>query len=137
MTDNPYKNVSKSVGVKDNVVEDFFSFITKGNIMDLAIGSVLGSAFTNVVNTISQDALVPVVGTLVNVDFSNDFYVWRKGKSGREKYGTMKEAENDGAVVIRYGKVLEKGITFFVQAIAIYFTIRAYKGAKSELKRFR
>ncbi len=136
-SENPFKNITSEVGGKDNVFEDFTSFITKGNILDLAIGSVLGSAFTGVVTALSQDMLVPIVGSLINIDLSNDFFIWKQGQSGKNiTYKTAKEAEDDKAVVIKYGKVLEKGITFIVQSLALYVIIRAYKTTRERLGGF-
>lgn len=134
--DNPYKSVTSTVGADENVLKDFFAFLTKGNILDLAIGSILGSAFSSVATSVSQDMIVPIVGSLVNVDMSNGFYIWKLGKSQRSDFETIQEAEKDGAVVIKYGKVMEKGITFVTQAIVLYFMIRAYQKAKEQLRFF-
>lgn len=133
-SENPYKSVTSVIGTKDSIFEDFFSFLTKGNVLDLAVGTVLGTAFTGLVTALSKDILVPIVGSLVQIDMSNDFYVYKKGQ--KFPYQTLEQAEQDGAIVIRYGEVIEKFITFVVQALAMYFLIRAYKATSSRISRF-
>ncbi len=130
---NPYEHVTDIVGTKGNIVEDFLSFMMKGNVIDLAVGSVLGATFSSLVNTLSSDTLVPLLSSLVNVNIGGaNFYVLRPGRSGKDAYPTLSQAEDDGATIIKYGLVIEKTIAFVVHALALYFLIRAYIAARRQ-----
>jgi large conductance mechanosensitive channel len=103
-------------------VEEFRKFIARGNVIDLAVGLVIGAAFATVVGSFVEDILMPPVGlALGGVDFSNLFITLSAGS-----YGTLAEAREAGAATLNYGLFLNNVITFLIVAFAVYLVVRAY-----------
>jgi large conductance mechanosensitive channel len=103
-------------------VEEFRKFIARGNVIDLAVGLVIGAAFATVVGSFVEDVLMPPIGlALGGVDFSNLFITLSSGS-----YATLAEAREAGAATINYGLFLNNVITFLIVAFAVYLVVRAY-----------
>jgi large conductance mechanosensitive channel len=103
-------------------VEEFRKFIARGNVIDLAVGLVIGAAFATVVGSFVEDILMPPIGlALGGVDFSNLFITLSSGS-----YATLAEAREAGAATINYGLFLNNIITFVIVAFAVYLVVRAY-----------
>jgi len=101
--------------------EEFKKFAMRGNVMDLAVGVVIGAAFTGIVNSLVKDVIMPPIGWAMNgVDFS-DFFLELKGPA----VATLAEAQKAGAVTINYGLFVNAIINFIVVAIALFLLIRA------------
>ena len=101
--------------------DEFKKFAMRGNVMDLAVGVVIGAAFTGIVNSLVKDILMPPVGfAMGGIDFSN-FYVALKGPHPP----TLAEAAKAGAVTLNYGVFVNAIINFIVVAIALFLLIRA------------
>jgi large conductance mechanosensitive channel len=99
--------------------------------MDLAVGIIIGAAFTSIVNSLVKDILMPPVGLLLSgVDFS-DLYV----NLSRESFATFAEAEAAGAATINYGLFINNLITFLITAIAVFFLVRAVNHLQVKVKR--
>ena len=94
-------------------IQEFKNFAIKGNMMDLAIGIIIGTAFNNVVNTIVKKVILPPLSLLTDgVNLSQRIYI-------------LREAENEADVVaIGYGELMEVGIDFVVIALTIFIVIR-------------
>jgi len=115
----------------ENVLKEFKTFILRGNVMDLAVGIIIGAAFTSIVNSLVKDILMPPVGLLLSgVDFS-DLYV----NLSRESFATFAEAEAAGAATINYGLFINNLITFLITAIAVFFLVRAVNHLQVKVKR--
>lgn len=100
--------------------KEFKEFIMRGNVMDLAIGIVIGAAFGKIVTSFVSDILMPPIGlALGKVDFSN-LYINLSGTH----YDTLKAAKDAGAVTINYGLFLGVVIDFIIVAFAIFLVIR-------------
>lgn len=100
--------------------EEFKKFAMKGNVLDLAIGVVIGGAFGKIVTSLVDDIIMPIVGSLVGrVDFSN-LYINLSG----ENFNSLKEAKAVGAATINYGLFLNNVINFLIIAFSIFIVIR-------------
>ncbi|MDE8345186.1 MAG: large conductance mechanosensitive channel protein MscL [Acidocella sp.] len=105
---------------KPGWVDDFKSFIMRGNVVDLAVGVVIGAAFTGIVGSLVKDIITPLIGLLTGgVDFSNHF-ITLKGPSE----ATLAEAQKIGAVTLNYGVFLNAVINFLIVATAIFWLVR-------------
>ncbi|WP_159350088.1 large conductance mechanosensitive channel protein MscL [Roseomonas harenae] len=99
---------------------DFKAFIARGNVIDLAVGVVIGAAFTTIVSSLVEDLLNPVIGLLVGgIDFSNLFVVL----SG-ERGPSLDATRQSGAAVLAVGKFINAVIKFVIVAFAVFWVVR-------------
>jgi large conductance mechanosensitive channel len=104
------------------IVDDFRTFVSRGNVLDLAVGIVIGAAFTTVVKSFVDDILMPPIGMATGgVDFA-DLYVNLSG--GR--YASLEEAKAAGAATVNYGVFLNNVIAFLIVALAVFLIVQAY-----------
>jgi large conductance mechanosensitive channel len=102
-------------------IEEFRAFIMRGNVVDLAVGIVIGAAFTGVVNSLVKDLFTPLIGLLAGgIDFTN-LFVTLKGPSA----ATLAEAQKAGAVTLNIGVFLNAVIQFLIVSFAIFWLIKA------------
>lgn len=100
--------------------DEFKKFIQRGNVMDLAVGVIIGGAFGSIVNSLVNDVIMPPIGMLVgNVDFS-DLYINLSGGS----FGSLAEAQSAGAVTINIGLFINAVINFLILAFVIFIMVR-------------
>src|SRR5437899_3511983 len=98
---------------------EFRDFAMRGNVIDLAVGIIIGAAFTTIVNSLVNDLIMPPLGLLIGgIDFS-DFFVTLKGGS----YPTLAAAKAGGAVTINYGLFINAVIRFLIVAFAIFILL--------------
>jgi large conductance mechanosensitive channel len=103
------------------VLEEFREFIARGSVIDLAVGVIVGAAFTAIVNSFVNDILMPPLGLIIGgIDFSN-FFVTLKGAGG---YPSLDAAKAAGAVTINYGQFLNAVIRFLIVAFAIFLLVK-------------
>ena len=101
-------------------VEEFQAFVMKGNVVDLAVGIIIGAAFTSVVGSVVKDVFTPVIGLLVGgIDFSNIF-ITLKGQHA----DTLEEARKAGAVTINVGLFLNAIIQFLIVGFAVFWMVK-------------
>jgi large conductance mechanosensitive channel len=110
------------------MLQEFRDFIARGSVVDLAVGVVVGAAFTTIVNSLVNDLLMPPLGVIIGgIDLSN-FFITLKGTGG---YPTLDAAKAAGAVTINYGQFLSAVIRFLIVAFAIFILVkqlnRAYR----------
>ena len=99
---------------------EFRDFAVRGNVVDLAVGLILGAAFTTIVNSLVNDVIMPPIGLLLGgIDFS-DFFITLKGGS----FPTVAAAKAGGAVTINYGLFINAIIRFVIVAFAVFILIR-------------
>ena len=104
----------------DAMLKEFRDFAMRGNVIDLAIGIIIGAAFTTVVNSLVKDIIMPPIGYIMNgIDFSN-FFVVLKG----EEYPSLKAAQDAGAVTINYGVFINACINFLIVAFAVFILVK-------------
>ncbi len=101
-------------------LEDFQAFIMRGNVVDLAVGIIIGAAFTTIVNSLVKDIFTPLIGLIVGgIDFSNIFITLR-GPS----QPTLAAAQAAGAVTLNVGIFLNAVIQFVIVAFAVFWLVR-------------
>jgi large conductance mechanosensitive channel len=106
------------------VWQDFKAFVMRGNVMDLAVGVIIGAAFGAVVKSLVDDIIMPVIGLVTGgVDFS-DKYVLLKAGATPGPYPSMAAAKQAGAVTLSYGVFINTLITFLIVAAAIFVIVR-------------
>ena len=112
------KNVMKS-----SMLSDFKDFIMKGNVVDMAVGIIIGAAFGAIVASIVKDVIMPPIGmALGNIDFSNLMWVIKQG-SVAGPYTTPAAAAAVGAITINYGACINTIISFLIIAAVVFFLI--------------
>jgi large conductance mechanosensitive channel len=103
------------------MLKEFREFIARGSVVDLAVGVVVGAAFTAIVNSLVNDILMPPLGLIIGgIDLSN-FFVTLKGGGA---YPTLDAAKAAGAVTINYGQFLNAVIRFLIVAFAIFMVVK-------------
>ena len=114
------------------MLEDFKEFAVKGNVVDMAVGIIIGAAFGTIVTSLVNDVIMPPIGLLLgNVDFSNLFAVLKDGAPAGP-YPSLADAEKAGAVAIFYGKFINTIISFIIVAFAVYLLVRSINRLKRE-----
>jgi large conductance mechanosensitive channel len=105
------------------VVKEFKTFIMRGNVVDMAVGIIIGIAFGLVVSSIVKDIIMPPIGlALGNVDFQNLFAVIKQGAPAAP-YATLDAAQKAGAVTINYGVFINTIINFLIIAAVLFFLV--------------
>jgi large conductance mechanosensitive channel len=105
------------------MLQDFKAFIMKGNVIDMAVGIIVGIAFGLVVNSLVKDVIMPPIGlALGNVDFANLFVVLKEGLTPGP-YASLAAAQAAGAVTINYGTFINAIVNLLIIAAAVFFLI--------------
>lgn len=108
-----------------NVFQEFKTFIMRGNVIDMAVGIIIGGAFTGIVNSMVADVLMPPLGLLMGkVDFSNWFIVIKDGAESAAPYTTLAAAQAAGATTMNIGNFLNTLISFLIVAFCIFVLIK-------------
>lgn len=106
--------------------QEFKKFALRGNVVDLAVGVVIGGAFGTIVKSLVDDIIMPPIGLVTGgVDFTNLYVVLRDGPKAPPPYTTLEVAKAAGAQTLRYGLFLNTIVTFLIIAVAIFFVVRA------------
>ncbi|UCC11807.1 MAG: large-conductance mechanosensitive channel protein MscL [candidate division WOR-3 bacterium] len=114
------------------MLKEFKEFAMRGNVVDMAVGIIIGAAFGTVVKSLVADVIMPPIGLLLgNVDFSNLFVVLKQGTT-TGPYPSLAEAQSAGAVTINYGFFINTVISFFIVAIAVFFLIKSINRLKKK-----
>ena len=113
--------------------EEFKDFIIKGNAMDLAIGIIIGAAFSVVVNSIVDNLLMPPLGLLLGkVKFQDLFIVLRQGEQALPPNATLEMARELGAVTFNYGQFLTDVVSFILLGLGVFLIIKGINKLKRE-----
>jgi len=108
------------------MLEEFKKFAMRGNVVDMAVGIIIGGAFGKIVSSFVSDVIMPPIGMLMgNVDFGSLFI-----NLGSTEYTTLAAAEEAGAAVIRYGAFINTILDFLIVAFAIFMVIRGMNKLK-------
>jgi len=114
--------------------KEFREFIMRGNVIDLAVGIVIGAAFGTIVNSLVKDIIMPPIGLLLGkVDFANLFLVIKQGETIGSPYATLADAQAAGAVTWNYGLFINTIIAFFIIALAIFMIVKAVNKARKAM----
>ncbi len=113
------------------MLNEFKSFIARGNVMDMAVGIIVGAAFTAIVTSLVQDMINPVIGLVIGgLDFSS-YYI----NLGHTTYATLAEAKKAGAPVIAYGSFINAVFQFLIVAFVVFMIVRMVNKMKTEFDR--
>jgi len=109
---------------RSKMLKEFKEFAMRGNVLDMAVGIIIGAAFGTIVNSLVQDVIMPPIGLLLgNVDFSNIFVVLKEGKVAGP-YASVAAAKSAGAVTINFGVFVNTIISFVIVAFAVFLLVR-------------
>jgi large conductance mechanosensitive channel len=107
------------------MIKEFKEFAIKGNVIDMAVGIIIGAAFGTIVKSLVSDVIMPPIGLLLgNVDFSNLFAVLKQGAVVAGPYATLADANAAGAVTLNYGMFINTVISFLIVAFSIFIVIK-------------
>ena len=114
------------------MLEEFKKFAMRGNVVDLAVGVIIGAAFGKIVDSLVKDVVMPPIGLILGkVDFSNLFLVMREGAQAGP-YATIDAAAKAGAVTLNYGVFINVCISFVIVAWAVFLMIKLMNRLKRE-----
>lgn len=106
------------------MLKEFKKFAMRGNVLDMAVGIIIGAAFGGIVNSLVSDIIMPPIGfTLGNIDFTNFFLVLKEGKVAGP-YASVAAAKAAGAVSINYGVFVNTIVSFLIVAFAMFLLVR-------------
>jgi len=115
------------------MLKDFKEFVIRGNVVDMAIGIVIGAAFGTIVKSFVDDVLMPPIGLLLgNVDFSNLFITLKEGGKAAGPYASLAAAKAAGAVTLNLGIFINTIISFMIIAFAVFLVIKGINRMKRE-----
>lgn len=107
------------------ILHEFKEFAVKGNAVDLAVGVIIGAAFTGIINSLVKDIVMPPISLLTGgLDFSNKFVILRAAKDGSVAFNTPADAAKVGAVTWNYGNFITLLINFLIVAAAVFLLVR-------------
>ncbi len=107
-----------------SVMTEFKEFAMKGNVVDLAVGIIIGAEFGKIVNSLVADIIMPPIGLLIgNVDYKNLFLTLKEGAAAGP-YATLSEAQKAGAVTVNFGLFITTVISFVIIAFAVFLLVR-------------
>lgn len=113
-------------------MKEFKTFAIQGNVIDMAVGLIIGAEFGKIVSSLVQDVLMPPLGILIgNVDFKNMFILLKEGAKESGPYATLTEAQKAGAVTINIGQFLTTALSFVIVAFAIFMMVKAVNKLRS------
>ncbi len=127
------KPLDSAIGNNDNykgkfMLNEFKSFAMRGNVVDMAVGIVIGAAFGNIVSSFVNDVIMPPIGMLMGgVNFGNLFI-----NLGDNAYASLAAAEEAGAPIIKYGAFINTVLDFVIVAFAIFMVVRGMNKMKKE-----
>ena len=111
--------------------KEFKEFAIKGTAIDLAVGVIIGAAFTGIINSLVKDIIMPPLSLLTGgLDFSNKFMILRAAKDGSMNFNTPADAAKAGAITLNYGNFITLAINFLIVAGAVFFMVRAINRLK-------
>ncbi|MGE5625536.1 MAG: large-conductance mechanosensitive channel protein MscL [Bacillota bacterium] len=117
------------------MLKEFREFAMRGNVVDMAVGIIIGAAFGAIVKSMVDDIIMPPIGLLLgNVDFSNLFVVLKDGHKLAGPYATLAEAKAAGAVTLNYGLFVNTLISFIIIAFSVFLLIRAMHRMQQRLE---
>ena len=113
------------------MIKEFKEFAMRGNVVDMAVGIIIGAAFGTIVKSLVADVLMPPIGLLLgNVDFSNLFIVLKQGAEVAAPYATLADAQAAGATTLNYGTFINTIVSFLIVAFAVFMMIRSMNKMK-------
>ena len=114
------------------MLEEFKKFAVKGNMLDMAVGIIIGAAFGTIIQSLVNDVLMPPIGMLLGgVDFTDLFLTISQG-SPEGPYATLAAAQEAGAVTINYGVFVNSLVSFLIIAFSVFMVVRSFNKLKAK-----
>lgn len=114
------------------MIKEFKEFAIKGNMLDMAVGIIIGAAFGTIVKSLVSDIIMPPIGlALGDVDFANLFILLKEGTEAGP-YASVAEAAAAGAVTLNYGMFINNILTFIIVAFAVFMLVKNFNRLKRE-----
>lgn len=111
------------------MISEFKQFAVKGNVVDMAVGIIIGGAFGTIVKSLVNDIIMPPIGLLLRgVDFSNLFFVI----DGSGEFQTVEQAAAEGAVTVNYGLFINNVVSFLIVAFAVFLLVKSINRLRRE-----
>lgn len=124
-------DVKGVAGKSKGFVDEFRKFIMRGNVIDLAVGVIIGGAFQSIVSSLVDDIVMPVISAITG---GIDFFNWFIALDGNE-YATIAKAKDAGAAIINYGTFITAVINFLLMALVIFCMLKFLNGVTSKVKK--
>jgi len=116
------------------MIKEFKEFAMRGNVVDMAVGIIIGAAFGSIVKSLVDDVIMPPIGLLLgNVDFSSLFVTLKEGATAGP-YATPALAKAAGAVTLNYGLFINSIISFLIVAFAVFLLVKNVNRLKSKME---
>ena len=113
--------------------QEFKDFAMRGNVVDMAVGIIIGGAFGTIVKSLVSDVIMPPIGLMMGgVDFANLFVVMKEGAKGAAPYASLADAQAAGAVTINYGIFFNAIVSFLIVAFAVFMMIKGLNNLKRQ-----
>lgn len=115
------------------MLKEFKEFALKGNVLDMAVGIIIGAAFTAIVTSLVEDVIMPPIGVILGgIDFSDYFVQLTKRDT---LYGTVQAARDNGAAVLAFGSFVNAVIKFLIVAFAVFMLIKQFNNLRRMLEK--
>jgi large conductance mechanosensitive channel len=115
------------------MLKEFREFAIRGNVVDMAVGLIIGAAFGTIVTSLVNDVIMPPIGLLLGgVDFANLFVVLKEGTKGPGPYATLADAKAASAVTLNIGVFINAIISFAIVAFAVFMVVKGVNAARRE-----
>jgi large conductance mechanosensitive channel len=118
-----------------SMIKEFRDFAVKGNVLDMAVGIIIGAAFGTIVSSFVNDVIMPPIGLLLGgVDFSEKFALLKAGDPAGP-YATLVAAKDAGAVTVNWGIFLNTVISFLIVAFAVFMLVRSFNKVRRQMEK--
>jgi len=115
------------------LMKEFKAFALKGNVMDLAVGVIIGGAFGKIVTALVDDVVMPFIGLVGDgKKFTDKFMVLKAGKGGATEFNSLAEAKAAGANIFAYGDFIQTVVDFLIIAFCIFMFIKLFNSMKKK-----
>ena len=115
------------------MLSEFKQFVMRGNVLDMAVGIIIGVAFGTIVSSLVADVLMPPIGmALGGIDFTNMFVTLKDGAKQAGPYASLAEAKAAGAVTVNYGVFVNAIVSFLIVAFCVFLLIKAVTSMRRE-----
>jgi len=113
------------------MLQEFREFAMRGNVVDMAVGIIIGASFGTIVKSLVDDVIMPPIGLLIgNVDFTDLFITMKEGAKAAGPYPSLEVAREAGAVTVNYGAFINNVVSFIIVAFAVFLLIKGINSLK-------
>ena len=115
------------------MLKEFREFAMRGNVVDMAVGIIIGAAFGAIVKSLVDDVIMPPIGLLLgSVDFSDLFITLKQGAAAAGPYATLELAKKAGAVTLSYGAFFNTIVSFLIVAFSVFMLVKGMNKLKRQ-----